>query len=274
MEAGRPRGILRLEGVEHGRVRYSRRLPAEQLRFFVEHYWLIDWDLSEHGPEAAATLPHPSVHLVLEKGRSAIVGVVRGKFTRVLEEKGRIFGIKFRPGGFYPFVRTPVTKFTDRVVDVACVFGPSGRELEADVLSPDDEQKRVAAADRFLERRLPPRDEVVTLINEIVSRVVSDRGLSKVDDLVRVFGLGHRRLQRIFHRYVGITPKWTIQRYRLHEALERVAAGDDAGWATVALDLGYVDQAHFINDFRTVVGCTPGEYRRGRSSAEITSKRL
>ena len=31
-----------------------------------------------------------------------------GRFSRVLKGKGRVFGVKFRPGGFYPFLRTPV----------------------------------------------------------------------------------------------------------------------------------------------------------------------
>jgi len=32
--------------------------------------------------------------------------------------------------------------------------------------------------------------------------------------------------------------------------------------AALAQDLGYFDQAHFIADFRRLVGCTPGEYAR------------
>jgi len=30
--------------------------------------------------------------------------------------------------------------------------------------------------------------------------------------------------------------------------------------ADLAVRLGWYDQAHFINDFRSMVGCTPGEY--------------
>jgi AraC-like DNA-binding protein len=33
-------------------------------------------------------------------------------------------------------------------------------------------------------------------------------------------------------------------------------------WAELALELGYFDQAHLINDFRAIVGCTPVEYRK------------
>ena len=34
----------------------------------------------------------------------------------------------------------------------------------------------------------------------------------------------------------------------------------DLDFADLAVRLGWYDQAHFINDFRAMLGCTPGEY--------------
>jgi AraC-like DNA-binding protein len=73
--------------------------------------------------------------------------------------------------------------------------------------------------------------------------------------------MGKRSLQRIFSEYVGQSPKWVIQRYRLHEAIERFRSGDVLDWAQIALDLGYFDQAHLINDFKAMVGYTPTQYQ-------------
>ena len=77
---------------------------------------------------------------------------------------------------------------------------------------------------------------------------------------MRRFGLSARSLQRLFRRYVGVGPKWVLQRYRLHEAAERIADGEGGDWAAFALELGYFDQAHFIKDFKALVGCSPAEY--------------
>ncbi len=71
-----------------------------------------------------------------------------------------------------------------------------------------------------------------------------------------------RALQRLFSRYVGVSPKWMIKRYRLHEAIERVAAGRAVNWSRLALDLGYFDQTHFIKDFKALVGRTPADYEK------------
>ena len=74
------------------------------------------------------------------------------------------------------------------------------------------------------------------------------------------FGVGVRTLQRLFDETVGVSPKWVIQRYRLHEAAARMAAAAAIDWADIALELGYADQAHFIRDFRKLVGRSPADY--------------
>ena len=73
-----------------------------------------------------------------------------------------------------------------------------------------------------------------------------------------------RTLQRLFDQYVGASARWVIKRYRIYEALQLLTAGRPPDWAAVAQDLGYYDQAHFINDFRHLVGCSPTEYVGGR----------
>ncbi len=57
-----------------------------------------------------------------------------------------------------------------------------------------------------------------------------------------------------------VSPKWVIKRYRLHEVAERLAGGEVVDWPGMVVELGYSDQAHFIKDFKTIVGSTPAEY--------------
>lgn len=52
------------------------------------------------------------------------------------------------------------------------------------------------------------------------------------------------------------------QRYRLHEAAERLADEPGADLADLASELGYADQAHFVRDFKRPIGHPPGAYAR------------
>jgi len=259
VHADKPRGLLNPHAAKKT-FRHVRYVPAEDLRFFIAHFWCVEWDRRRKAPYVQELLPHPSIQLVFEGDESRIAGVVTGRFSRRLEDEGRVFGIEFRPGAFYPFVKIAVSQFTDRVIPAPTVFGIDAQSLARELCLCQGDSEMIQRAERFLRPRLPERDETVTLLNRIVEQVISDREIRKVDDLVHRFKLSKRTLQRLFNRYVGISPKWMIQRYRLHEAVEQLAECETVHWPRLALELGYFDQAHFIKDFKAVVGHSPTEY--------------
>jgi AraC-like DNA-binding protein len=261
---GPARGVLR-NAPGPGLFHHARHAPSPALAGVVQHFWIVRWDLQGGAPQLRETLPHPNIHLVLQPGRTRIQGIVSRRFATALEGQGGVFGIKFRPGAFRPFLRQPVSTLRDRSLPLREVFGAAGEMLEASVFAQPDDQSRVAVAEAFLAAHLPPADPQATLAGEMVDRIAADRQLASVDDLLTHWPLGKRALQRLFNDYVGIGAKWVINRYRLHEALERVPARGDVDWARLAVELGYFDQPHFIRDFKAMVGCTPAEYARRRA---------
>jgi AraC-like DNA-binding protein len=138
------------------------------------------------------------------------------------------------------------------------VFGPEGDAL-ADALTGASADEHIAIVEAFLRARLPAPDPRADAVAAIVDHMLAEPATARVADVAARFGLSPRALQRRFRHYVGISPKAVLQRSRMHEAVERVEAGAEDG-AGLALDLGYSDQAHFINDFRTLVGRPPTRY--------------
>lgn len=258
---GKPRGIIRHDWNEQ-QVVLGRYEPSDWATPFVEYFWSAEWDLRGHPPRVEESLPHPCVHLVLERGDSNVFGVMRGRFVRELSGVGQVFGIKFRPGGFAPMVTWPVSDITDVQRPVCEIFGAEAEHLEQRVLDTQDSDEQVGLAEAFLRARLTAPDDDLQEIRAWVDAIADDRMILKVADLASAFQTNVRRIQRLFQRTVGVGPKWVIQRYRLHEALERVAEGKPHDWATFALDLGYTDQAHFIRDFKLSVGTTPDALAR------------
>jgi AraC-like DNA-binding protein len=239
------------------RVRFRRREPAGPLRPYLEHYWLIDWDLTQ--PYASHVVPHPSVNIVFQHFADQepfveVAGVGIGLFTQKLEGRGRVCGIQFRPGGFRPFFPDrPVSQWTGERVRLP-------ETDTAPVLTPDDEDARVAALDTFLLALVPRPDAQADLAMALVDRIRTDRTIRRVTDFARAEGMSVRLLQRLFAGYVGVGPKWVILRYRIHEALERAESERDIDWAGLAADLGYADQAHLVRDFTATVGVPPTAY--------------
>jgi len=265
-----PRGIL-WRAPANAKLAHDRRLPAAALRGLVEHYWIVRWDLRGEEPFVQETLPHPSVHWVTENGRSEVRGLASGRFTVTLAGEGRVFGVKFRPGGFFPFYRRAVAGLAEQRLELGDAFGPDGTRLAQELAVLDGtetlagraaDELLMELAERFLLERLPSADPQVEVVQEIVAAMMEDREITRVETAARRFGLHTRALQRLFADYVGTSPKWVIQRYRLLEAVERVAAGEVVSWVDLSIELGFFDQAHFIRQFKALVGATPADFAR------------
>jgi AraC-like DNA-binding protein len=251
-------GVLGVRGVD---FRLDRLPASADVADLVERHWLVQWDLPEGRRASVTLLPHPCVNLVLDRGQLAIAGVGRDRFTYEFTGRGHVFGVKFRPGAFLPFLRGRVSQLTDQVRPLATLWGTADAErLASDLAHAADLEDLAAVAERHLRAHWPDADPAVAQVGRIVHALLYDRSVARVDDVATRFGLSSRQLQRLFQRYVGVSPKWVLQRYRLHEAAARLTEGTSGTWAEVAVELGYFDQSHFIRDFTRAIGMTPVAY--------------
>jgi len=259
--AGPARGIL-VGPAPDARTEHRRVLPSAELSPFVAHFWWVRWAMRT--PVTAETLPHPSVHVVFEEQagarRAEITGVHTGRFVKRLAGSGHVFGIKFRPAMFQPLLHAPMTSLTDRVVPVRDVFGSKGKAWARATLEEHELDAKIAIAEEFLAPLLPSPRRQVLCMRDLVERMAVDRSLLRVEHASEAVGLDVRALQRSFRRYVGVNPKWVIQRYRLHEAAEQLNGPHPPSLAELAASLGYADPSHFARDFKLMVGQTPREF--------------
>ena len=261
-------GILRPE-VQDALVRRDRIEADDELAPWVEHYWTVAWELEPPG-FVAEVVSHPSVHVTVESGSlprfghrmpaGLVHGVITRKFSQQIQGSGRVFGVKFRPGGFGAFTGADVGAWTDRVLPLDVAFGSRGETLVREVLALADDVDRAAAADGFLLERVPDRDERYDEVLAIVRAMQDDPALTSVELVARRHAMSERTLQRLFRRYVGVGPKWVLQRARLHDAVDRIDAGRAQDLAALALELGWFDQAHFTRDFTALVRQSPAAY--------------
>ncbi|MEO5852514.1 MAG: helix-turn-helix domain-containing protein [Nocardioides sp.] len=265
-----------------------RFAPAPQLTDRVRRYWLPVWSLPEGRVSVQRVLQYPVCLVVVADDYARLVGPTTGLSTRELRGSGWAVGAMLQPAAGLLLSGRPVSELTDSHIDLPTVPGLAGGALAAGieaVMRPDPGapaalQRAVDLLEAAL-ATLPPADEEGLLVNAVVEYAEGDSGVHRVGQIVEKFSITERTLQRLCARRIGLSPKWLIQRRRLHEAAERlipgpgvtqVARGTAPDLARVAADLGYADQAHFTRDFRTVTGLTPGGFaREPRDAGEAPS---
>jgi AraC-like DNA-binding protein len=155
-----------------------------------------------------------------------------------------------------------MASLTDRVLPVARILGDEANAWARAIRIERTLEAKVAIAEAFLVTRLPTAPSEVARMRDLVEGIAEDRTLRCVEQVAERAGLDHRALQRRFRRYVGVHPKWVIQRYRLLEAVAQLGSAEPPKLAALASALGYADQAHFQREFKIVIGRTPGSFPR------------
>jgi AraC-like DNA-binding protein len=241
-----------------------RFAPSPELAGLVRRYWMPVWSLPDGQRSVQRVLQYPVCLLVVARDYALLVGPTTGLSTQELTGSGWALGTMLQPAAGSLVTGGSVDAMTDRATPLADAPGLDGAALVAAIHDavgddPDDragQQAAVAAIEAALAALLPI-DEEGELVNAVVEYVEGDSQVHRVGQVCEKFAIGERSLQRLTARRIGLTPKWLIQRRRLHEAAERLTGDERPDLARVAADLGYADQAHFGRDFRAVTGLTP-----------------
>lgn len=248
-----------------------RFYPQQHLKQYVEHYWYISWQLPDDKHHQQSVIPHPNTHLTFIRNNSHIQGVYKKKYTHTLSGSGDLIGVKFTPAGFYAFAKQAgllMNQVCNTVISIDDMFNVDSTILENRVFSCREPLEKIALIDEVL--LLPivnelEEDKNIDLLNTIVAEIAQNTCLMKVSDVCLHFSISQRQIQRLFSQYIGVSVKWIISRYRIHEALTLIDRKEDHdcfNWADLAVKLGYYDQAHFSKTFSQLVGQSPDEYQR------------
>jgi AraC-like DNA-binding protein len=174
----------------------------------------------------------------------------------------RNWGVGLLPQGWLRLIGAPAADYVDRTVALtdepcfaelaalpAAVFsGPPDAALEA---------KRIDTALLDLLARRPPHEDEARI--RAAHSALTDEAIASVTELAKRLGISSRSLERLSLRAFGFSPKLLLRRQRFLRSLAQFMLDPSLTWIKT-LDFQYVDQAHFVRDFRRFMGMTPRRY--------------
>ena len=120
-----------------------------------------------------------------------------------------------------------------------------------------DDEQLLSTIDTFLQHNLHQLkiDERILAAYDFICK----KYIWKVDHLCSLLKISTTGLRNIFNEQVGISPKDLIKIHRIKKALN-VKEHNEESLTSLAYNLQYFDQSHFIHDFKDAIGLTPKQY--------------
>jgi AraC-like DNA-binding protein len=258
-------------------MKHLELLPCPSLRPYVQLIWCFELDGTESFGPAERIAPDGIVEMVFHyrdpmairfggerfvvQPRSSIVSQTRRYVEIRPAGPAGFVSVRLRPWGAHHFLAPPVSQIADRQVAAEELWGGEAWELEERLAESADTRTRVSLVEGFLLRQL--RRHQKTDVEPLVRAVWARRGQVRVKQLGDELGLTERSLQRLFASALGIPPKGFARLVRFQNACSTLRRGRWTSLTQVSHDCGYYDQAHFISDFKSFSGMTPGAFVKG-----------
>ncbi|MFM5918358.1 MAG: helix-turn-helix domain-containing protein [Novosphingobium sp.] len=175
----------------------------------------------------------------------------------------RAWGVGILPLGWLRLLGVPASNHVDKTVALA--GDPTGLPLaglpDAAFAGGDgnaaDEAARIDAYLLNLLDRSPPHEDEPKI--RAAHAALVDEDMASVADLAERIAMSSRSLERLSLKAFGFSPKLLLRRQRFLRSLAQFMLDPSLTWIRT-LDFHYVDQAHFVRDFRRFMAMSPRRY--------------
>jgi AraC-like DNA-binding protein len=249
--------------------RFFRPLPA--LAPYVACIELINNNVGEHGSKARF-FPNGTLDLIFNlAGQSqytaqqeaqplpslAILGLTNTFQDFIFSGQLELIRVNFRYLGVRALFGEP--RILDRPVISLTDYLPALAERMLSPLAWLPLAERVERLQQLLLQQIDPGLVIHHDVRQALALLYRSRGSLRIAQLASTINVSKRHLERLFVSEIGHPPKLHSQLIRFSHARKQIAH-QSSTTSSLAADLGYADQSHFIAEFQRFAGITPQTY--------------
>ena len=152
-------------------------------------------------------------------------------------------------------------ELTNRIIDVESFWKEEGDRLIQRIIHAKTDEERVRILNKFFMFKLyNEKDANQKDIQWILDLLEEKTGKITVDELAHHLDLSYKTLYRKFHDDMGLCPKTYLRIVRFNRACRLLNQFPDINYGELVFRCGYYDQAHFINEFHTIMKESPTQF--------------
>jgi AraC-like DNA-binding protein len=247
---------------------FRRLEPHGNATRWVESYWIVE--NQDPTPHEQKIIPDGFPEIIFHFGDpyqinmsgrweaqalSLVAGQIRQHFYLQNTGLSNILGIKLQPPALHQLFQIDMSDLTDRVLTLDQLKIPKLMDLESQVRQAQDADERIQVSNTFFSTFPNTPNTVFAGIDWIFKT----RGTGSVLELSQVMGVSERQAERLFQKWIGLSPKFYCRIIRFN-AIFQLLSKRQPGWAELAYEAGFADQPHFIRNFKAFTGDEPSGY--------------
>jgi AraC-like DNA-binding protein len=166
-------------------------------------------------------------------------------------------------GAVFPSILTPdvfgvsATALVNQIVPLDELWPRADVERVHAALSSRPMADGLAALRHEVMRRFAATAPLRTVERSAARLLTVRGGRLAIDDVAASYGVSRQQFARRFQQTAGMPPKLFARIVRFQALVHALLSSDVSQWASVAPGAGFYDQAHMINEFRSLAGAAP-----------------
>ncbi|MBN1848097.1 MAG: helix-turn-helix transcriptional regulator [Deltaproteobacteria bacterium] len=251
-------------------------MPSSLLTPYIQCFWVMQSETSLQSTAPNRILPDGCVDIIINMGdpflemdadtsdindeKVYIVGAMQTPILIGMMGHVDVIGIRFKPGGAFPFFGFPINTITDRSIPLDDVWSGISSTMNSRMPEQTTIRSKTSILEDLLLKRLGTFPVLDALTLEAIRIIYKKDGLVSIRTISQNLNITGRHLERKFLKHVGISPKMLCRIVRLQYALSHLKKQHNPIWTYIVYKSGYYDQAHFIKEFKILTGLSPNAY--------------
>ncbi len=252
-------------------MKFTRISPHPGLEKFIECYWMMQSD--DVTPRVEKIIPDGFTELIFNYGsvyKAKINGsswytqtpnLLAGQISRYfyLENTADTasFAIKLKPAAMTQLFGLNMENYLDQIVDLDTFPMALLADLKAQFLPFENETSLINRLDEYF--LLLIKSAAENPLEQVLGLLFESNGMASIKALCEAGNMSERQLQRLFKKYIGLSPKYYARIIRFNYIFQLIKE-KKRSWTDVVYASGYYDQSHFIRNFKAFTGEDPTAY--------------
>lgn len=240
---------------------YKEIEPCEILRPYIRCFWGGEQNCHsvESAESATLVIPDTCVDIIYRIDytdnaiTSGFCGINDTSFYAYeggkAGHKMSVFAIRFYAWSAYVFSEDSFAGTVNGYYDTRERFGWLDKELRKRLLEPES----LADKARFAEKLFIKKLEMArnnNVVDAAMQNILLHHGSLEISRLSKESSVSGRQLERLFHEYIGMTPKKLSNLIRYQFLWRDIVSQADFDILNAVYQYGYTDSAHLIREFK------------------------